>query len=141
MTDRKNVISDLEEQIAWIRDNDFHKFPGWGHAVIAMRDAVTLLKEYAPRVCTIAEIKAIAGNPDWCDDTFCWVEFTDGNEAWIKYLEKDDEWAKRKGTDVAFGRFGGSYALNFSEYNKTWRCWTSRPTSEDSQEVPWDDGQ
>ena len=45
MGDREKVIGDLEEQIAWIRDNDFHKFPGWGHAVLAMRDAITLLKK------------------------------------------------------------------------------------------------
>lgn len=44
MTDREKVIDDLEEQIAWIRDNNFHKFPGWGHAVLAMRDALALLK-------------------------------------------------------------------------------------------------
>ena len=43
--DRENVIADIEEQIAWIRDNDFHKFPGWGHAVLAMKDALALLKE------------------------------------------------------------------------------------------------
>lgn len=48
MADREKVISDLEEQIAWIRDNDFHKFPGWGHAVLAMRDALALLKEQEP---------------------------------------------------------------------------------------------
>ena len=45
MLDREKVIADIEEQIAWIRDNDFHKFPGWGHAVLAMKDAIALLKE------------------------------------------------------------------------------------------------
>lgn len=48
MVDREKVISDLEEQITWIRDNDFHKFPGWGHAVLAMRDALALLKAQEP---------------------------------------------------------------------------------------------
>ena len=43
MPDREKVIADIEEQIAWIRDNDFHKFPGWGHAVLAMKDALELL--------------------------------------------------------------------------------------------------
>ena len=43
--DREKVIADIEEQIAWIQDNDFHKFPGWGHAVLAMKDALALLKE------------------------------------------------------------------------------------------------
>lgn len=46
--EREKVIDDLEEQIAWIRDNDFHKFPGWGHAVLAMRDALALLKAQEP---------------------------------------------------------------------------------------------
>ena len=45
IVDREKVIADIEEQIAWIRDNDFHKFPGWGHAVLAMKDALELLKE------------------------------------------------------------------------------------------------
>lgn len=44
MVNRERVINDLEEQIAWIRDNDFHKFPCWGHSVLAMRDAAELLK-------------------------------------------------------------------------------------------------
>jgi hypothetical protein len=48
MPDREKVISALEEQITWIRDNDFHKFPGWGHAVIAMKDAIALLKAQEP---------------------------------------------------------------------------------------------
>ena len=48
MTEREKVISDLEVQIAWIRDNDFHKFPGWGHSVLAMRDALELLKAQEP---------------------------------------------------------------------------------------------
>lgn len=55
MVDRLKVISDLEEQIAWIRDNDFHKFPGWGHAVLAMRDAIALLKEQEPKPPIIKE--------------------------------------------------------------------------------------
>ena len=45
IVDREKVIADIEEQITWIRDNDFHKFPGWGHAVLAMQDAIALLKE------------------------------------------------------------------------------------------------
>ena len=45
MPNMEKVIADIEEQIAWIRDNDFHKFPGWGHAVLAMKDAIALLKE------------------------------------------------------------------------------------------------
>lgn len=45
MADINKTIKDLDEQIAWIQDNDFHKFPGWGHAVLAMKDALELLKD------------------------------------------------------------------------------------------------
>ena len=41
--DREKVISDLQEQIDWIRDNEFHKFPGWGHTVLAMKDALAMI--------------------------------------------------------------------------------------------------
>ena len=49
IVDREKVIADIEEQITWIRDNDFHKFPGWGHTVLAMKDALAMLKEQEER--------------------------------------------------------------------------------------------
>ena len=52
MADIEKTISDLEEQISWIRDNEFHKFPGWGHAVLAMNDALELLKSQQPKTGT-----------------------------------------------------------------------------------------
>ena len=55
--DREKVIADIEEQIAWIQDNDFHKFPGWGHAVLAMKDAIALLKEQQNKADEIIDIK------------------------------------------------------------------------------------
>lgn len=50
MADINKTIKDLDEQIAWIQDNDFHKFPGWGHAVLAMKDALELLKSQQAEV-------------------------------------------------------------------------------------------
>ena len=55
IVDREKVIADIEEQITWIRDNDFHKFPGWGHAVLAMQDALVLLKEQEPTMVIESE--------------------------------------------------------------------------------------
>lgn len=61
--DREKVIADIEEQITWIRDNDFHKFPGWGHAVLAMKDALALLKEQKSWINEIAEYQqSISGS-------------------------------------------------------------------------------
>lgn len=41
-------IDNLEQQISWIEDIDAHKFPGWGHTVNAMKQAVALLKVQEP---------------------------------------------------------------------------------------------
>lgn len=43
---REQCIDNLVQQIGWIEDCDAHKFPGWGHTVNAMRQAIALLKEY-----------------------------------------------------------------------------------------------
>ena len=43
--DRESAIANLEQNIRWIEDNEHHQFPGWGNVVVAMRDAVELLKE------------------------------------------------------------------------------------------------
>ena len=44
MPDRENTISSLETQIHWIEDIECHQFPGWLNTVLAMRDALELLK-------------------------------------------------------------------------------------------------
>ena len=41
---REECISNLIQQIGWIEDIDAHKFPGWGHTVNAMRQAIALLQ-------------------------------------------------------------------------------------------------
>lgn len=48
MIDREKTIDNLEQQIRWIRDIECHKFAGWLHAVMAMEDAIRLLKEQEP---------------------------------------------------------------------------------------------
>lgn len=41
---REQCIDNLVQQIRWIEEIDAHKFPGWGHTVNAMRQAIALLK-------------------------------------------------------------------------------------------------
>lgn len=51
MTDyekREACISNLDQQIDWIEGIKAHQFPGWGHTVNAMRQALALLKEQEP---------------------------------------------------------------------------------------------
>ena len=59
MADIEKVISDLQEQIDWIRDNEFYKFPGWGHTVLAMKDALELLKEQKQRIEILESLRKV----------------------------------------------------------------------------------
>ena len=43
--DMDYAISNLEQQIRWIEEIEFHKFPGWLNVTNAIRDAIALLKE------------------------------------------------------------------------------------------------
>lgn len=122
MKDRENVISDLEEQIAWIRDNDFHKFPGWGHAVLAMRDALALLKAQEPRVMKIGDVRNWV-NSDRVTREPIVIEIRSGVCAWII----DDE----------VREIPGAENLTSGLYSKTWRCWTSGPDEKRRAETPW----
>lgn len=130
MANRETVIDDLEEQIAWIRDNDFHKFPGWGHAVLAMRDALALLKAQEPRLLTIDEI----------------------HDSMVVYLEAGTEFLKRMDDDGVVLAIGGSERIGAKcfitvwdvgiaamndDYNVTWRAWSQRPTKEQREREPW----
>ena len=45
---REECIEDLNQQIGWIEGIKAHQFPGWGHAVGAMRLAIALLKAQEP---------------------------------------------------------------------------------------------
>ena len=128
MPNVEKVISDLEEQITWIRDNDFHKFPGWGHAVLAMRDALALLKAQEPRVVKISELTS--GEP-----MLVWLEDIDKKEIVAGMI-----------FDYVPGRFGfkltdiGSMDRIYpriEDYLTRWRCWTSRPTDEQREATPW----
>ena len=128
MTEREKVVDDLEEQIAWIRDNDFHKFPGWGHAVLAMRDAIALLKEQEPRAMTLREVQKIASIRDGA----IWLEAGAGlMPAFMEFATKDITFF------VAVPLTGYRQFFENDWYGKTWRCWTSRPTDEQREAVKW----
>ena len=97
-------------------------------------DALALLKEQEPRVMTLEEVKNASvvwlepihidlevDMPIWFDG---WAEPVDSSECRINLYD-----------------FGNEVPVEteYSEYGKTWRCWTSRPTEEQKKEVPWDD--
>ena len=110
------------------------------------RDALELLKERHPRVLTLEEMKILStANGETlfdCDMTFVWLEAAaDGyinitrpiysfHPEWG--VEDDSFYVCYIGTDV-------DDRLETCDYNKTWRCWTARPTDEQREAIPWDE--
>lgn len=88
---REECISNLIQQIGWIEDIDAHKFPGWGHTVNAMRQAIALLKAQEPNEDWISrkrlkdEIQYYIDEAGWGDEVnkvlgWC-MEFIDNQRA------------------------------------------------------------
>ena len=141
MDKREKVISDLEEQLAWIRDNDFHKFPGWGHTVLAMRDALELLTAQEPRVMTVEEV---VGNIVLERGVMLWFEFNDSiKELSAKDIEYndylcDDDMPTLYEPNLKWRDNGYLDGVIVAEYNDVFRCWTSRPTDAQMEAVKWE---
>ena len=108
------------------------------------QDALEVLKERVARVLTLEEMKSLStANDDALFDsdmTFVWLEAAaDGyinitrptysfNPEWGN--EDDSFYVYYIGTDVGD-------RLRSCDYDKTWRCWTARPTDEQREKMPW----
>lgn len=117
-----NCVENLEQQIRWIEDIYAHKFPGWGHTVNAMRQAIVLLKAQNPHLLT-AENFDTQHDLDWSRGLPAWVEYRRDGE-WGEYWgDTQDEWAVvRKDMLDAEG----------------YRCWTGYPSQKQRKETPWE---
>ena len=137
MPDRENVISALEEQITWIRDNDFHKFPGWGHAVLAMRDALALLKAQEPKLLTWQEV---IGSVLECKPAYIEVRESEdkepGDDRWVMLQQYKDNLAN--GMLMAKSSYIESEVMFEQDYGKVWRCWDKEPTDGQRLAVKWE---
>ena len=135
MNELEKVIKGLEETADDLRAWQTMADKADRGQLIAMEnrvnDAIELLKAQEPRMMTLEEIK------DYNGECLCWLE-------WI--FAKDDPTMfyaavvrHRPNTDV-IDYIGFNHSLGFreNEYNKTVRCWTSRPTEEQRKAVKWD---
>ena len=91
-------------------------------------DALHLLKAQEPRVMTMEEVEALPYG-------YVLVE-TDksGSLRWLDALL----FCKNMNFSFDIITLEGRARLLGAEYNREWRCWTSRPTDEKRAETPWD---
>ena len=92
-------------------------------------DAISLLKAQKPRVMTLEEVEALPYGHVLIE--------TDKNESlrWLDALM----FCKNTNFSFDFITLEGRARLLGTEYNREWRCWTSRPTDEQREAVKWDE--
>lgn len=93
-----------------------------------MEDALELLKEPEPRVMTLEEVEAMPYGHVLIE--------TDkkGSLRWVDALL----FCKNTNYSFDFITLEGRARLLGTEYNREWRCWTARPTKEQTEAVKWD---
>lgn len=97
-----------------------------------LRSALALLKEQEARVMTVEEVRD-------CVD-YVWAEiFTPMNERrCLIYclIGQNQGYSEVADLDEDSGQ---SWARQWDNYGKTWRCWTSRPTDKERRDTKWEE--
>lgn len=101
-------------------------------------DALALLKAQEPRVMTLEEVR---------QERICWIEDADdgmmtrlfpatmfGTGKYASGL-KSYMFLAQKPWAVDVNNYEWWYII--ADYEQTWRCWTSRPTDEQREAIPW----
>ena len=138
MTDREKVIKGLEccltdnpsvcEGCPYLETGCLENVKSFKHDIL--RDALELLKAREPRVMTLEEVKQ-HNNQDGC----VWFEQPTYN-ADAAFVLKEDFMTQVISPYILGEPINHGYWTN-GNYGKTWRCWTSRPTDEQREEIPW----
>lgn len=91
------------------------------------RDIIALLKAQEPRLMTLEEVEAMPYGHVLIE--------TDKKDS-LRWL---DALLFSKNTNYSFDfiTLEGRVRLLGTEYNREWRCWTSRPTDEQREAEPW----
>lgn len=98
-----------------------------------LRDALSLLKAQEPRVMTLEEIEDALDNVVWLDIPGA-ENLADGFSLIMAYSRKYGFVL----LDSPFGDNPSQDRFEYTDYNKTWRCWTARPTDEQREATPWE---
>lgn len=141
MSDREKVIKGLKCHVNGHPHTRCHKCPYWGtgphgssECNVLAADALALLKEQEPRVMNVTEVTA-------CEvGTVLWVEERQG-VTWNLFPLEIDVSSTHPDTGTNYLFFITYHDIRIfecDEYNRTWRCWSARPTDEQRKAVKWD---
>ena len=122
MADREKIISNFEHEV-----NKAHG-EGWDFVDLSTEDAkdiLDMLKEQKARVMTLEEVLS----QEW-DYVYIETEHRPYSKEIEAYCGTHTIYCS---TTVVHKR----QTSGDSEYGKTWRCWTARPTDEQREATPW----
>ncbi len=128
---RDNVIKELQESIAdAVYPDRPRKF------IMSLKlaeDALAILKAQEPRVMTWQEIIDTATQMP-----FIWLESKEKHDrVFQSILFKTWLWDSMA-TIITVMTQGWLFVGHQVDYDKTWRCWTSRPTDAQREAVKWE---
>lgn len=117
---------DGKETVSCEYDKDGLCIQHWGN------DALALLKAQEPRVMTLEEVVSAAGTPAWFEG-----RSKRAYTGWVLVYDVQ-EGMGITGTRVGVTKPGHITIWPATElYGAKWRCWTSRPTDEQREAIPW----
>ena len=100
-----------------------------------MTDALSLLKAQEPRVLTISELWHMEHKPVYLERKNSRLYTTEPSIV----LKTGRSYIPSLGDSCILMRENKIHDKYWAcGYNKTWRCWTARPTDEQREEVKWD---
>lgn len=135
MTDAEKREKVIKELLMITYDSRLKGFRALGELYYdVVLNAIALLEAQEPRVMSAAEVA------DCPDGTVLWVEERQGVTWNLFPLEIEfSSTHPDTGTDyIFFITYHDIKKFECSEYNQTWRCWTSRPTDEQREATPWE---
>ena len=138
MSDEEKVLSDLKDIVEYFmrlyrEEEDHHIYDQHYDRMVVVSNACNLieelLKDQEPLVLTLEEVKKLQSIRDGA----IWLEIF-GNGLFPAL----PEFSNKSLTFFVAILFDGYRSVFENDwYGKTWRCWSSRPTDEQREAMPW----
>lgn len=139
MSDEEKVLSDLKDIVEYFmrlyrEEEDHHIYGQHYDRMVVVSNACNLIEELLkaqePRVLTLEEVKKLRSLYDGA----VWLETC--ADILFPVLP---EMSLQGSTFYVAIPFVGYHSWGDNKYyGKTWRCWSSRPTDEQREAVPWE---
>lgn len=127
MADREKVIQHFQDAIEASGNNNKWRFV----RLDIIEDAIDLLKAQEPRVLTLNEVEDKLDDVVWIEEPGC--ENLSANFAVIA------AYSRKYNKVYAYFFSTSKKEFEYGEYNKTWRCWSAKPSDAERKAVAWND--